>query len=108
MFRIAQLRRHLTIARAGIPSGGGQAAAQAQAVTDLMNAATHPDEAANIQALGFTRATSLGVALAVAQRAQVTARTHNGGDANLNAFINNLTATSNHGYVRRFRAVWVP
>jgi hypothetical protein len=171
MFRIAQLRRHLDVARAALPAGppAARAAAQDRAVADLMNAATHPSEAANIQALGFTRstvkhylanpkhigenkqgfvtralftsrhgqqlrnamtdnsgfaigrqlladnfasvnrrATALGVALTVQQRAEVTARSHNSGTGNLEDFITNLTATHNDGYVQRFLRVWVP
>jgi hypothetical protein len=172
MFRIAQLRRHLEVARAALSSGlsgAARSAAQLQAVTDMMNAATHPDEEANIRAIGFTsttvlhylrnplhlgenkqgfvtralftsrygqqlrnamtdnsgiaigrqlladnfalvtrRAAALRVALTAAQRAEVTARTHNSGSAQLNDFINDLPATHNDGYVARFRRVWVP
>lgn len=54
------------------------------------------------------RATALGVALTPAQRAEVTARTHNSGDANLADFINDLAGTHADPYVRRFRAQWVP
>jgi hypothetical protein len=89
MFRIAQLRRHLEAARASIPAalvGPARSAAQAQAATNMMNAATHPDEQANIQALGFTSTTVLHY---------LRNPTHTG--ENKQGFVTRALFTSRHG-----------
>lgn len=169
MFRLAQLRRHLAVVRTALPApGAARDAAQEQAATDLMDARSHPNEAANISALGFSRSailhyvrrpehlgenrqgfatrallssqhgqqlrnamtdnsgTAIGqqvvsdafalvrqreaglrLTLTSAQRAEVTARTHNSGRGTVNESLNNLTMTHNDLYVVRFRRVWV-
>lgn len=59
-------------------------------------------------ALVTARAAQLNIPLTVAQRAQVTARVHNQGESQLNAFLQNLPGTAANGYVVNFSAVWVP
>jgi hypothetical protein len=55
-----------------------------------------------------SRARALSVTLSVADRAAVTARTHNNGDRDVDLFITDLPATRADPYVARFRRAWVP
>jgi hypothetical protein len=54
------------------------------------------------------RATQLNLQLTVSQRAQVTARVHNQGEGNLDAYLTNLAGTASNPYVVNFLQVWTP